>query len=278
MSDNDWRQSHVTPRLASSVLLLRDTVHGLEVYVQERVSTMRFAANMTVFPGGGVDARDFPGDIDGDGHASPRLTWVGSTPDRWGDRLGVAPATARALVCAAVRETFEETGTLLVSDTSGEVIMDSSRYHAERKAMEAHELSFSDFMANEGLSVRSDLLRPWSNWVTPEGNPVRYDTYFFLAAQPQGQEADGDTSEASSTGWFRPATLLDGWRNNLVSLMPPTWAQLKRLLPFSTVDEALAEADLAHISRTTQDFFGHPFMDEYFAVATHMGHLRKGLR
>ena len=211
-----------TPRLASTVLLMRDSVHGIELYVQERVSTMKFAANMTMFPGGGVDARDFPGDVDGDGHDSPTLRWSGHSPEWWAEKFHVTPATARALVCAAVRETFEETGTLLAEDADGRPVADSSNYHAQRKALESKELAFSDFMHDENLGVRSDLVRPWGNWVTPESFPVRFDTFFFVAAQPEGQIADGDTSEASSTGWFRPMTLLDGWRDGKVGLMPPT--------------------------------------------------------
>ena len=224
-----------------------------------------------------MDARDFPGDIDGDGHESPRLTWSGHPPQWWAEKFNVAPATARALVCAAVRETFEETGTLLATDASGNTVADSGRFHAQRKAMESHELAFSDFMSAEGLGLRSDLLRPWSNWVTPEKFPTRFDTYFFLAAQPEGQIADGDTSEASSTGWFRPTALMEGWRDRKVGLMPPTWAQIKRLLPYATVAEVLAAADAGEEPslRTTSDFFGDPFMDEFFSVATHLGHLRE---
>lgn len=269
------QKTPATPRLASTVLLMRDSVHGIELYVQERVSTMKFAANMTVFPGGGVDARDFPGDVDGDGHDSPTLRWSGHSPEWWAEKFHVTPATARALVCAAVRETFEETGTLLAEDADGRPVADSSNYHAQRKALESKELAFSDFMHDENLGVRSDLVRPWGNWVTPESFPVRFDTFFFVAAQPEGQIADGDTSEASSTGWFRPMTLLDGWRDGKVGLMPPTWAQIKRLLPYETVADVLAAADVTEVRRTSDDFFGETFMDEYFAVATHMGHLRE---
>ncbi|WP_295624974.1 NUDIX hydrolase [uncultured Corynebacterium sp.] len=276
MAERSPEHEPVTPRLASTVLLIRDSIHGIEIYVQERVSTMRFAPNMTVFPGGGVDARDFPGDVDGDGHDSPRLRWAGPDARWWSERFDVTEATARALVCAAVRETFEETGTLLAADAAGETIADSSRFHARRKALESHELAFSDFLHDEGLTLRADLLRPWSNWVTPEQFPKRYDTFFFVAAQPAGQIADGDTSEASSTGWFRPTVLLDGWRDGMVGLMPPTWAQIKRMSRFDTVAEVLAAADAADapVERTQRDFFDDPFMDEYFTVATHMGHLR----
>nr|WP_120491368.1 NUDIX domain-containing protein [Corynebacterium lactis] len=256
------------PRLAATVLLLRDTDRGVEVYVQERVSSMRFAANMTVFPGGGVDSRDFPSAAGSDGAQS-------FSDGDYATALGAAPDTAHALVCAAVRETFEETGTLLARHSDGRVVSDSSRYHAQRGQLEAHELSFSAFLAEEQLVLDPSLIRPWANWVTPATQPIRYDTYFFLAAHPEGQVADGNTSEASSTGWFRPSSILDGWRREVIGLMPPTWAELKRVEQFSTVRQALEAAATQPVRRTSSDFLEEPFMDEYFAVATHMGHLRR---
>ncbi|WP_048758805.1 NUDIX hydrolase [Corynebacterium vitaeruminis] len=263
------------PKLAATVLLLRDTPCGLEVYVQERVSSMRFAANMTVFPGGGVDRRDFPA-------GANEVVTAGEKPDadpeaRIAQLFNVDRARAHALTCAAVRETFEETGTLLARDASGEIVADGHRFHRQRRQLEAHELSLTDFLISENLTLDAGLVSPWANWVTPESNPIRYDTYFYLAALPDGQRADGDTSEASSSGWFRPATILDGWRRGLLGLMPPTWAQLSRLDGVSTVAAALDVAKATPVRRTSSDFLGEPFMDEYFAVATHMGHLRKGM-
>ena len=264
-----------SPKLAATVLLLRDTHCGLEVYVQERVSSMRFAANMTVFPGGGVDRRDFPAVANEDTAVTEPSE--ADPESRIARAFNVDRGRAHALTCAAVRETFEETGTLLVRDAGGEIVADGHRFHRQRRQLEAHELSLTDFLSDENLALDAELVSPWANWVTPESNPIRYDTYFFLAALPDGQRADGDTSEASSSGWFRPTTILDGWRRGLLGLMPPTWAQLTRLDGVSTVAEALEAARNTPVRRTSSDFLGEPFMDEYFAVATHMGHLRKGM-
>lgn len=261
------------PKLAATVLLLRDTDRGIEVYVQERVASMRFAANMTVFPGGGVDPRDFP--AQGQTRQAGREAIVDGA---YAAKLGADVRTAHALVCAAVRETFEETGTLLARHIGGSIVEDSSRYHAQRGQLEAHELAFSEFLSAEELILDPSLIRPWANWVTPKTQPIRYDTHFFLAAHPPGQVADGNTSEASSTGWFRPSSILDGWRREVIGLMPPTWAELKRVEQFATVRQALDAVDAEPIRRTSSDFLEQPFMDEYFAVATHMGHLRRTSR
>ena len=93
------------PRDAATVVLMRPgtTATGPEVYLLRRQASMAFAAGMCVFPGGGVDPRDFD-------HA---VAWAGPAPAEWAERLGTDEATARALVCAAVRETFEESGVLL---------------------------------------------------------------------------------------------------------------------------------------------------------------------
>ncbi len=265
------------PRLASTVLLLRDGDAGPEVFVQRRRASMRFAAGMTVFPGGGVDDRDFPGDVDGDGHVSPAIEWAGPDVDWWAGALGVPAGTARALVCAAVRETFEESGVLL-ADRAGDAgahPLPGEDGDAARRALESRETALAGFLAARSLRLRSDLLRPWANWLTPASNPIRYDTFFFLAAVPEGQEPDGRTSEATAAGWARPADLLERWRAGEVRLMPPTWAQLRRL---EGAADAAAALDLARppIPRTDSDFLGDPFMDDFFAVATHLGHLREG--
>lgn len=270
------RTSPAPARHASTLMLLRDTLSGPEIYVQERASTMRFCAEMTVFPGGGVDARDLPGDVDGDGHESPDIGWHGPSTTWWAERLGTTPDLARALVCAAVRETFEETGTLLAgfagsSEEAGATpVRDTTPFLPFRQELENHRLAFSDFLSMHDLVLRGDLLRPWANWVTPESQPIRYDTAFFVAAMPEGQEAHGDTREATSTGWFRPATLLDGWRNRKISLMPPTWAQLKMLDTFRNVDEVLDFAEALRVDPVRAEPVDEPYMAEYYLLETRM--------
>lgn len=253
-------------RRASTVLLLRDTIWGMEVYVQERTSTMRHYPNMTVFPGGGVDQRDLPGDHDGDGHKSPEITWVGHNTDWWARHLRVSPQEARALVCAAVRETFEESGTLLAGHPDGSVVCTTEPYEQFAPQLENHSLAFSDFLHDNQLSLRADLLRPWANWVSPPDDQARYDTHFFVAAQPEGQETHWQSREAAYTGWFRPSTLLDGWRYRKIRLLPPTWVQIRLLDTFRTVDEVLGYAQDLVVEPVTGKVEDRPFMDEYFTL------------
>lgn len=220
----------VPVRDASTVILLRDAASGIEVFLQRRVAGMAFAGGMTVFPGGGVDSSDAEAEIASSG---PGAQW-------WADRFVTDEAKARALVCAAARETFEECGILLAGPSVDTVVDDPTRYAQARSELEKRELSFSAFLRREDLVLRGDLLRPWSNWITPVGEGRRYDTRFFVAAVPEGQKADGATSEAEATGWWAPAQALDDWRAGGSVLLPPTWSQLEALTNFGTVDDVLA--------------------------------------
>ena len=126
----------VEPRNAATVVLMRPGVDGgSEVYLMRRHRTMAFAGGMWVFPGGGVDPRD----------ADPLVGWAGPTPAAWAQRLGTDEETARALVCAAVRETFEESGVLLAGPDEHSVVADTTgeEWEADRVALEAHELVFA---------------------------------------------------------------------------------------------------------------------------------------
>src|SRR3954466_2697834 len=90
----DGSRQPVEARAASTVVLLRQgdgAPGGLEVYLLRRHVDMAFAAGMCVFPGGGVDPRDFDADIG----------WVGPDPEHWAALLGTDQGLARALVCAA---------------------------------------------------------------------------------------------------------------------------------------------------------------------------------
>lgn len=223
-------QAPVTPKDAATVVLLRDTPAGVQVFLQRRVTGMAFAGGMTVFPGGGVDARDMDRSV----------AWVGPTPQEWAQWFGCAESLARALVCAAVRETFEESGVLLAGTASGEVVTDTSAYADARQALVSREISLAEFLTGAELTLRADLLRAWANWVTPEPEPRRYDTRFFVAAMPHGQHADGATTEADSSGWSRPQDTLADARNGRSTLMPPTWYTLAEVEKFSSAAQALS--------------------------------------
>jgi 8-oxo-dGTP pyrophosphatase MutT (NUDIX family) len=220
----------VTPQDAATVVLARDGAAGIEVFLLRRVTGMAFAGGMTVFPGGGVDPRD----------ADTSVAWTGPSPEWWAERFAAPVGLARALVCAAVRETFEESGVLLAGTGPDNVISDTSEFVAARRALERRDHSLAEFLATAGLVLRADLLRPWANWVTPEQEARRYDTRFFLAELPCGQRADGVTTEADHAGWQRPAEAVDDWRAGRRGLLPPTWMTLTDLAEFDTVAAAMA--------------------------------------
>ena len=232
----------LTPRPAATVMLVRDTADGIKVFLMRRHSAMDFVAGVMVFPGGGVDDRDRNADV----------AWLGPDAGWWAERFGVEPGLAEALVCAAARETFEESGVLFagpVDDPDG-IVGDASIYRESRLALADHSLSFGEFLRREKLVLRADLLRPWANWVTPkEERTRRYDTYFFVGALPEGQRADGDNTETDRADWITPAEALADFADSRTFLLPPTWTQLDSL-GGRTVAEVLAvERQIVAVNR-----------------------------
>ena len=240
-------------RLAATVLLLRDTAEGLRVWIQERVRTMRNYPGHVVFPGGGVDPRDFPPRTWDSGEL-----WAGRSVVSMARRMGVTKYKAHALVFAAARELFEEAGTLLAIREDG-LVSDASRYHRERELLESHEISFTEFLEHNGMRVDADMFLPWSRWAGEDNNHW-FDTFFFIGVLPEGQEPDGETGEADDAGWFDPQLVLDGWRAGLVRLAIPTWAQLKRLTSYSSVKEVLDDASFSDL----RPIIGDPRDDERY--------------
>ncbi|MFB7619552.1 NUDIX hydrolase [Kitasatospora sp. NPDC056181] len=219
------------PRPAATVVLLRDAAAGPEAYLLRRRTSMAFAAGMYAYPGGGVDPRD----------AEAEIGWAGPGPQEWAERLGVDARTAQAVVCAAVRETFEEAGVLLAGPDAASTA-EPRDWSAERAALEAHELSFADFLRKHDLLLRSDLLACWARWVTPEFEERRYDTWFFVAALPPGQRAALEVGEADRVAWLPPAEAVRGHEEGRFGMLPPTVTVLRELLPVSGAAEALDAA------------------------------------
>ena len=157
----------VTPRDAATVMLLRPAAGGqpeggepgLQVYMLRRRSSMAFAAGAYVFPGGSVDPAD----------ADEGIPWAGPDAREWGRRLDAPAELARILVCAAVRETFEESGVLLAGPDTGTVLATTgdAQWEADRRNLLAGSLSLAELLRRRGLLLRSDLLRPWARWITP---------------------------------------------------------------------------------------------------------------
>lgn len=224
----------VTPRDASTVVLVRDRPAGLEAYLLRRQPSMAFAPGMYVFPGGGVDARD----------ADATIAWAGPPPTAWAQRLGCPESLAVALVAAAVRETFEESGVLLAGESPGTVVADVSGpdWERDREALESRALSFADFLQRRGLVLRTDLLAAWTHWITPEFEPRRYDTRFFVAALPAGQRTRDILAEADRVGWLAPAAAVAGVDSGAMAMLPPTYVTCRELAVLASTAEVLAAA------------------------------------
>jgi 8-oxo-dGTP pyrophosphatase MutT (NUDIX family) len=229
------RREPVEPTGAATVLLLRPADPGIEVYLLRRHSQMPFAAGMYAFPGGRVDPRD----------SDTAVAWAGPSPEEWAARFGCSASEARALVCAAVRETFEESGVLLAGTTGSDVVADTTAddWEADRAALVNRSLAFTEFLVRRGLVVRTDLLAYWAHWITPEFEPRRYDTRFFLAALPVGQQARDVSGEADRVAWMRPADALAAVDEGRIEMFPPTYVTIRDLPERADPAEALASAE-----------------------------------
>ena len=230
----EGRTVPVEPRQAATVVLLRTAGTGVEAYMLRRKATMAFAAGAYVFPGGSVDPRD----------ADPDIGWTGPAPEAWGRAFGVSADLGRELVCAAVRETFEESGVLLAGPEPGTVVADTrdESWEADRRALIDHTLSLAELLERRGLVLRSDLLGAWATWITPEVEPRRFDTKFFVAALPSGQLARDVGGEADQVAWLRPSGALEAARHQEMYLMPPTATTLAELDGYPDPDAVLAAA------------------------------------
>ncbi|MFI6093239.1 NUDIX hydrolase [Streptomyces sp. NPDC051218] len=223
-----------TPRRAATVMLLRDSVTGPAVHMLRRRASMAFAGGAYAYPGGGVDPRD-------DDHL---VRWAGPSRATWAARLGVDEPGAQAIVCAAVRETYEEAGVLLAGPTPSTVVGDTTGedWEADREALVARAFSFAEFLDRRDLILRSDLLAAWARWITPEFEPKRYDTFFFVAALPEGQRTRNASTEADRTVWIAPGEATAGYDKGDLLMMPPTIATLRQLTPYGSAADALAAA------------------------------------
>ena len=230
----EGRQTPVEPRNAATVILMRPSADGPEVYYMRRQVSMDFAGGMCVFPGGGVDKRDF----------DTAVAWAGPSPAEWATRLGCDEETARALVCAAVRETFEESGVLLAGTSESNVVADTTAddWEADRVALESRELSLTDFLNRRGLVLRTDLLGVWDAWLTPIFEPKRYRTWFFVASLPSGQITRDVSTESSSVEWIPARVAAEQADAGDLALMPPTYLTSMEVGEHSSPEEVLAVA------------------------------------
>ena len=214
---------------AATLILVRQHAGELQAYLLRRSPASGFMPGLFVFPGGLVDADD------GD-----EVFWRDRqdlSPQALGERLGKGLRFSEALsyAVAGVRETFEEAGVLLAAK-AGSTDEELKRAGERRLAEGGRHGWFRTLAETEGWMLSLSALAPWSHWITPVGMPRRFDTRFFAAALPEGQEGRPDMRETTEGLWVSPRQALAGNRAGRTALSPPTLVTLHELLNFPTLD------------------------------------------
>lgn len=230
----------VAPLPAATVVLARDAPSGLEVLMLQRSLSLAFMPGVHVFPGGALDAADYAPAL----HA----LCVGLNDEAASRALGLEHG-GLAYWIAAIREAFEEAGILLAYDARGEVVSlngsAAERYGAHRRALDDGRTGFVDFVLGEGLRLAADRLRYFGHWITPLGSPRRYDTRFFIAVAPEGQDVRHDNREAIAHAWVRPREALELCARETINLRLPTIRTLERFAACATTGELMSEVESA---------------------------------
>ena len=218
-------------RDAASVLMLRDGAQGLEIFMLQRHSNSAVLGGAYVFPGGKLDAAD--AELDPARH-------LDQTPDTLHRQLAepeLEPSRASGLYVAALREAFEESGILFAHGPQGQApdaVLAGERLRAGE--------SFGQVLQAMSLQLSTRLLVPWSRWITPKKASVstqRFDTRFFVAAVPDGQDAVHDNVETTHSLWLRPRQALEDYWARQIDLAPPQIMSLVQLLGHDTVQSVL---------------------------------------
>ena len=223
------------PRLAATVMLLRDGSEGMEVFMIVRHQGNDFASGALVFPGGRVDPEDHE---------------LAADAGMFAPQPGVS-AEAAALRVAAIRETFEECGVLLARARGDSAMVGAERLRdieaAHRPAMTRGERTFGAMLAAENLTLAPEAMTHFAHWITPVHAPKRFDTHFFLAAAPSDQVALHDGHEAVDSIWITPERAMAGTRAGTYKLVFPTEMNLKKLGRNTACATALAAARASRV-------------------------------
>jgi len=230
-------------RDAATVIVVRDCATGPEVCMLRRNLKSDFVGGAYVFPGGGVDPQDAYDDL------APYV--MGRTAES-ADREMEVDSGGLAFWVAAIRESFEEAGLLFAYDEPGLLVdlahpLLTERYRRHRSDVDSGRRRLVEICGEESLRLAVDHIHTFSRWITPLGAPRRYDTRFFVAEAPSGQEAIHDDREVIATVWITPEEALARHERGEFELIFPTIRTLESLRVFSTAGEIIDHA--AHIGR-----------------------------
>jgi 8-oxo-dGTP pyrophosphatase MutT (NUDIX family) len=228
----------VTPRKATTVVLLREkTSKGFEVFLVRRHDDSAFMGGNYVYPGGRVDPAD----------QSPGVLSFsrGLSPEKASEILGNSPPDESiGYWIAGIRELFEEAGILLAYDSGGKILSWMNRIGQEkllryRESLHRKDLSLSHLAQQEKFFLALDQLHYYAHWITPEARSIRFDTRFFVALHPSGQEASHDQRETTHGLWITPRRALEGNSEKKLILSPPTLITLEDLSRYNSVADLM---------------------------------------
>jgi 8-oxo-dGTP pyrophosphatase MutT (NUDIX family) len=225
------------PKKATTIILLREKKpERFEVFLLKRHEKSSFMGGSFVYPGGRVDRND--------GSLEVCPLCKGITPEEAYQifRESIPPDESLAHWVAGIRELFEEAGILLAYDQSGNLFHlknpgERERFSHYRDLLQRGKLTICQLAQEEKLLFALDQIHYYAHWITPEARSERFDTRFFLAHHPPGQEASYDQKETTAGVWLTPKKALKENLEGEVMLSPPTLKTLEDLSQFKNIDD-----------------------------------------
>ena len=212
---------------ASTVLVIRDGVDDIEVFMVVRHHQIDFASGALVFPGGKVDESDL----------NPELRRHVVTEKEISDE-------ELSYKIAGIRECYEEADVLFACEQNDKEIISSGKLKKLaqwREKFNNKKGSMFDFAVKENIKFNLDNLIPFAHWITPKMMPKRFDTYFYLAEAPKDHIGKHDGKESIDSIWISPKQALEDCIAEKRTIIFPTRMNLEKLSKFRTVSEALEE-------------------------------------
>jgi 8-oxo-dGTP pyrophosphatase MutT (NUDIX family) len=226
---------------AASVILVRPSESGWEIFLARRHQNQNFMAGAHVFPGGKLEEAD----------SEHQLTKYIKSADAFHPRRllrdeSLPEEKARGIFIAAIRETFEEVGILLGGKSIGNFVSlnneeDLHRFNNYRRQLNASQIKLAQIVQKEEILLFPDVLIPYAHWITPEIEKKRFDTRFFLAKLPTHQSPVDDAIELTESIWITPQKALEMNLRKEIFLMPPTFKIIEELSDFKNIDDLFSE-------------------------------------
>ena len=226
-----------TPHRATTVILLRKkNPEEFEVYLLKRHEKSSFMAGNYVYPGGRIDPSDHSLEI------CPHTRGISPEDCRRTLAAGLSPEESLACWTSAIRELFEEAGVILGCHRDERLLSlsdskEKSRYDRYREEVQQGSMTLCEVAKKEQILIALDRLHYYARWITPEARPQRFDTYFFIARHPDGQEATPDQKETTAGVWMPPRQALAENLTGEIALSPPTLRTIEDLSAYRTIEE-----------------------------------------